>query len=97
MPKVAEFIASFSTPVNRRIRKNLTLLEMYGSELRYPHSKPVTQGLFELRVIGYLHIRLLYFFYENRVIIAHAFIKKQNKIPRKDIQYALIIRKMWVA
>jgi len=35
-----------------KINKAVGLLEQYGNTIRYPHTKYISEGVFELRVIG---------------------------------------------
>ncbi len=95
--KVIEFIEELPVALSARVRKSLLLLQSHGHLLRFPDSRVVASGLFEFRVVGAIHIRLLYFFHEDKAIIVHAFTKKRRAIIRKDIIYALQKRKEWLA
>jgi len=53
-----------------------------------PHSKSVGRSLFELRIRGQQEIRLIYTFSSNRVIILHGFVKKSQKMPKKELVIA---------
>jgi phage-related protein len=64
-------------------------LEEFGPYLRAPHSKKITDKLYELRIVGENSIRILYTFYNNKYYLLHAFKKKVNKIPKKEIKIAL--------
>lgn len=75
----------------------IRLLEERGQDLRMPLSRPMGDGIFELRVVGAVHVRLLYFFHEGEAMVIHAFIKKTEQISRKDIEYALLARKAFLA
>ncbi|HXU40376.1 MAG TPA: type II toxin-antitoxin system RelE/ParE family toxin [Blastocatellia bacterium] len=57
---------------------------------REPLSKSVEGGIFELRHVGKLNTRVLWFFAKNRRIIAvHALRNKSQELPRRDIRIAL--------
>lgn len=71
-----------------RTVRSISLLEEHGDALRMPHSKKITNELFELRVKGQQEVRVLYTFKENLAILLHLFIKKSNKIPSKEIALA---------
>ena len=54
-----------------------------------PYSKKLLTNLYELRVRGRQKVRIFYCFYQNQAIIVHAFIKKSQKTPQKEIKTAL--------
>ena len=56
---------------------------------REPLSKPLGDGLFELRHVGKLNARVLWFFVKKRRIVAvHAIRSKGVSIPSRDIETA---------
>lgn len=64
---------------------------------RPPLSKPVGDGLFELRHVGKLNTRVLYFFMRGRRIVAvHGIRNKAQDIPRRDRAVALDRRRDWL-
>ena len=71
--------------------RNLNLLEATGNLLGMPYSKPLKDGLFELRSSQGNNIsRLFYFFDKGGIIIVdHAILKKTQKIPSADLNLAL--------
>ena len=87
--KIKKEIDKFDTRIQVHIDELIILLEDYGQELRMPYSKPLGKGIFELRVVGVTHIRLLYCFYKNKVVILNIIVKKQNKLSSKDILLAI--------
>jgi len=66
------------------------LLMEYGPRLRLPHSRAMGDGLFELRPRGRSGIgRALYCFMSgNRIVIVHAFIKKTQQTPERELKMA---------
>ena len=63
---------------------------------REPLSKAVGEGLFELRHVGKLNTRLLWFFAKDRRIVAvHAVRNKSQKLPARDTRIALDRRRDW--
>jgi phage-related protein len=56
---------------------------------REPLSKAIGAGLFELRHVGKLNTRLLWFFAKNRrIVTVHGVRNKGQTIPPRDIQTA---------
>jgi phage-related protein len=65
---------------------------------RPPLSKPVGDDLFELRHVGKLNTRVLYFFIKGRRIVAvHGIRHKGREIPARDMKTAIERRKDWLA
>ena len=64
------------------------------TELRLPYSRPLGEGIFELRSISGSNItRVLYFFIKgNTAILTHGFTKKQQKTPVREITKAKLYR-----
>jgi hypothetical protein len=66
------------------------LLMEFGPNLRMPHSRAMGDGLFELRPRGREGIgRALYcFVVGQRIVVLHAFIKKTQDTPEKELRLA---------
>jgi phage-related protein len=65
---------------------------------RPPLSKPLGNDLFELRHVGKLNTRVLYFFAKGqRIITVHGIRNKAQAIPKRDITVALERRADWLA
>ena len=79
-----------------RTMRCLDLLEKHGNELRMPFSKSLHGGLFELRVTGNIQARIMYCFHKEVAVLLHAFIKKTDKIPKREIELALKRMKLLV-
>jgi phage-related protein len=63
-----------------------------------PLSKPVGSGLFELRHVGKLNTRLLYFFAKGqRIITVHGIRNKARDISEQDRKVALERKEDWLA
>ena len=63
---------------------------------RPPLSKPIGGGLFELRHVGKLNTRVLYFFSEGqRIILVHGIRNKAREISRRDRIVALERKEDW--
>ena len=68
----------------------MVLLEEFGNTLREPHSKPIGDSIFELRIKFASDItRIFYFFYVgNKIVLTNGFIKKTQKTPPAEIELA---------
>jgi phage-related protein len=56
---------------------------------REPLSKPLGDGLFELRHVGKLNTRVMWFFVKGRrIVLVHGIRKKGQAIPARDIETA---------
>jgi phage-related protein len=66
------------------------LLAEHGPNLRLPHSRAMGEGLFELRPRARSGIgRALYcFLIGQRIVVVHAFVKKTQQTPDKDLKLA---------
>lgn len=64
---------------------------------RPPLSKPLGGGLFELRHVGKLNSRLLYFFMKGRrIVVVHGIRNKGQAIAGRDLQTALERMRDWL-
>lgn len=84
---ILNFIDSFNDYYKSDITKSLEALESFGHKIDLPYSKSLGRGLFELRCVS-SGIRLFYIFKNNEAVVLHIIIKKQNKIPKKDLDLA---------
>jgi len=85
-----EFILSLDKKMRAKMLRTIELLVDNGYELREPHSKHISEGIFELRAkVGSDISRVLYFFFVgNKVILTNGFIKKTQKTPASEIEKA---------
>ena len=67
-------------------------IEEYGLLSVIPHIKKLTgTPLWEIRILGSDSVRILYVTREaKQVLLLHAFVKKTNKTPSKEIDIALV-------
>jgi phage-related protein len=64
---------------------------------RAPLSKPVGDDLFELRHVGKLNTRMLYFFMKGRrIIVVHGIRSKATTIPARHRKVALDRKRDWL-
>ena len=90
-----EFILSLDAKMQAKMFRELELLETFGNELREPHSKPLGDGIYEIRAKVASDItRVLYFFVVNKkIILTNGFVKKTQKTPDSEITLAKKYRK----
>ena len=63
---------------------------------RPPLSKPIGDGLYELRHVGRLNTRIFYFFAQGkRVVLVHGILKKGRKVPGHERKVALQRKLDW--
>lgn len=53
-----------------------------------PHCKKLTSDIFELRIRGKEEVRILYSTRKGDIYLLHAFKKKSQKTPAKEIKIA---------
>ncbi len=88
--RVLAEIESWPADVVADYARILELLIEFGPSLRMPHSKAMGGGLFELRPKGRSGIgRAFYcFVVGRRVVVLHAFIKKTQATPDRELKLA---------
>lgn len=88
--RVLEEIESWPVGVLADYARLVELLIELGPGLMMPHSRPLGDGLFELRPRGREGIgRALYcFLVGQRVMVLHAFAKKTQATPKSDLAIA---------
>jgi len=71
--------------------RDIDLLEEKGFELTEPFSKPMENGIYELRTcFGNNIVRVFYFFfYGNKIVLTNGYIKKTNKTPPGELKKAI--------
>ncbi len=67
----------------------LEVLDELGLHLGPPKLKKINKEIYELRVVSKISVRILFSFLESDIYILHAFIKKSQKIPRKELENAI--------
>lgn len=87
---VEEFLSELPTADATRVARELHLLQTVGIQLGMPHVKRLEgSDLWELRVRGRLHHRILYVaIRDRRMLLLHGFTKKTEKTPVREIQTA---------
>jgi phage-related protein len=85
-----EYVDSLKEKMRAKTLRSLQLLREFGPELREPNTKPLGDGIFELRtILGSDTGRSLFFFFDGQsIIVTHGFIKKTQKTPKREIERA---------
>jgi phage-related protein len=89
-PRVSAEIESWPVDVLADYARLVELLSDHGPHLRLPHSRALGDGLFELRPRGRSGIGRAFYCFRlgKRVVIVHAFIKKTQQTPDKELKVA---------
>jgi len=89
-PEAADEIVALPEALRGKTMRLLRTLSEQGNNLRFPHSRPLRQGLFELRAPGTNISRTLFIFHRHqRIYVLRCFIKKTEKTPAREIDMAL--------
>lgn len=88
--RVLEQVESWPVDVVADYAHLIGLLSEHGPSLGMPHSRALGEGLFELRPRGRSGIgRALYcFLIGRRIVVVHAFIKKTQQTPDRELKLA---------
>ncbi len=89
-PRVLAEIESWPVDVLADYARLVELLTDHGLNLRLPHSRAMGKGLFELRPRGRSGIGRAFYCYlvGKRIVVVHAFIKKTQQTPDKELRLA---------
>lgn len=88
--RVLAEIESWPADIVADYARIVELLIEHGPNLRLPHSRAFGDGLFELRPKGRAGIgRAFYCFLAGkRVMVLHAFVKKSQQTPERELKLA---------
>ena len=94
-----EYLEGMTNKLQAKTLRSLELLREFGPMLREPNTKPLEDGIFELRtVLGSDTGRTLFFFLDGQsIVVTHGFIKKTQKTPREEIKRAKEYRKAYLS
>ena len=95
---VVEFLNSLDMKMRVKVLRNIQHLQQNGYNLREPYSKPLSDGIFELRTQSSGNItRVLYFFHVgNTIVMTNGFVKKTQKTPPAEIAKAINYQKIYL-
>lgn len=86
---VKEFMDEQNEELYAKILRSIKLLRDGGPFLRPPDAKKLGKNLYELRIRGADAIRIFYTKSYQGYFLLHAFKKKTQKIPRKELKVAV--------
>jgi phage-related protein len=89
-PKLQTQIEKWPTSILASFVRISVQMQLSGPHLGLPYTKPLGQGLFEVRAKGLEGIGRVFFccLKGQRVIFLHGFIKKTQNTPLKEIRIA---------
>lgn len=93
LDEIYDYLLSFDHDTVAKILGTLELLEKFGKDLGSPKVKKINKDIYELRVISELSVRILFAYYKNDIFVLHAFVKKTQKLPSKELDRAISILK----
>ncbi|NVK75737.1 MAG: type II toxin-antitoxin system RelE/ParE family toxin [Oceanospirillaceae bacterium] len=87
---VEDSILSMPPKIQARMIKLLELMEKHGAHLGPPHTEAMGDGLFEIRAKAQEGIGRSLFCYlkGKQIFVLHAFVKKSQKTPKKELELA---------
>lgn len=88
---VKEFLDNYPKAKLKALRI-LSHIEEFGLSYAIPHIKKLAgTPLWEIRILGRDSVRIIYVTkHEKRILLLHAFVKKTNKTPKKEINIGLL-------
>lgn len=88
---VKEFLDSLDVKMKAKMFRTISILAENGPKLREPYSKPLRDGIFELRAkVGSDISRVMYFFVVGQtIVLTNGFIKKTTRTPEREIETAI--------
>lgn len=89
-PEAFAELEGLNEVMKAKLLTKLDKLETLGNELRFPDTRPIQDGLFELRV-GKKDITRTFFAFAigRKIYILRTFVKKTPKTPQSEIELAL--------
>jgi phage-related protein len=86
---VKDFILEQEEETQARIILSIELLRDNGPFLKPPHIKKLRSKFYELRILGKVPIRIFYTIFENEYYLLHAFKKKSQKTPAREMNLGI--------
>jgi len=87
---VKEFVDEQRPEVRAKYAGMIDFLEKYGPFLSGKYTKKLKKNLYELRITGKEQIRVFYTVRHREIILIHAFKKKSQKTPQRELETALL-------
>lgn len=87
---VGDFLSSLNKVMRFKLLHQLDLLELYGNHPKGDFTKPLGDGIFEVRAQNKTDItRILFFFDKNKKnILTNGFVKKTQRLPASELETA---------
>lgn len=85
---VETFITKLEKHTIAKTLRTIDLLERFGFELTFPHTKKIDKNLHELRIRSDQEVRIFYTFKNNAIVLLHGFVKKTQRTPSREIEQA---------
>jgi len=87
---VHDEVLSLPKTLLARYLRFINLMIHYGPNLGEPHTKYLEDGLLEIRIKGQEGIARVFYctLKDKEIIVLHSLIKKQQKIPSRDLKVA---------
>lgn len=89
---IESFIKTLDPKVQSEVYRKIDLLIKFGSLLRMPSSRAISDGLFELRIRSKVQVRIFFCFFQGSACLLHGFVKKTQKTPAQDLKMALKLK-----
>ena len=86
---IKDFIEEQDKIIRTKIGLSIRLLINNGPYLKPPYIKKLQSGLYELRIQGKVAVRIFYTIFKNEYFLLHAFKKKSQKTPIKELKLAI--------
>jgi phage-related protein len=86
---VRDFILEQNEEAQARIILSIELLRDNGPFLKPPHIKKLRDKFYELRIMGKVPVRIFYTIYKSEYFLLHAFKKKSQKTPSREIRLGI--------
>ncbi|MBI4058614.1 type II toxin-antitoxin system RelE/ParE family toxin [Candidatus Microgenomates bacterium] len=86
---VKTFIGEQDPMIRSKIAHSILLLKNQGPFLKPPDIKKLQDKLYELRISGTTQIRIFYTIYHSEYYLLHAFKKKSQKTPNRELKVVL--------
>lgn len=86
---IKDFIEEQDKNTITRINLSIRLLIDYGPFLKPPDIKKLQDKLYELRISGNPSVRIFYTIIKGEYYLLHAFKKKSQKTPPKELKMAV--------
>lgn len=86
---VKDFIEEQDKPAQTKIAHSIRLLINYGPFLKPPDIKKLQDKLYELRIPGKTTLRIFYTVANGEYYLLHAFKKKRDKTPSRELKVAV--------